>query len=168
MLFRSDDAVVEPSGRSRRYGADLGIRFQPLENLYLNADINYSHARFVDEQKGENYVPLAPVITSTGSINWDFLNGFSLGLQYRYLGDRPAVEDNSLRTKAYFVNDLVLSYNRAKWGANLQINNLFNVKWNEAQFATETQLKNEAEPITDITYTPGIPFGIKKIGRAHA
>ncbi|AZA54445.1 TonB-dependent receptor [Chryseobacterium sp. G0201] len=160
-VYVGDDAVVEPSGRSRRYGADLGIRFQPLENLYLNADINYSHARFVDEQKGENYVPLAPVITSTGSVNWDFLNGFSLGLQYRYLGDRPAVEDNSLRTKAYFVNDLVLSYNRAKWGANLQINNLFNVKWNEAQFATETQLKNEAEPITDITYTPGIPFGVK-------
>lgn len=160
-VYVGDDAVVEPSGKSRRFGADLGIRFQPLENLYLNADINYSHARFVDEKKGEDYVPLAPVITSTGSVNWDFLNGFSLGLQYRYLGDRPAVEDNSLRTKAYFVNDLVLSYNRAKWGANLQINNLFNVKWNEAQFATETQLKNEAEPITDITYTPGIPFGIK-------
>lgn len=46
-------------------------------------------------------------------------------------------------------------------GANLQINNLFNVKWNEAQFATETQLKNEAAPISDITYTPGNPFGIK-------
>jgi hypothetical protein len=27
------------------------------------------------------------------------------------------------------------------------------VKWNEAQFATETQLKGEAEPITDLTYT---------------
>ncbi|MET3535718.1 TonB-dependent receptor [Chryseobacterium limigenitum] len=160
-VYVGDDAVVEPSGRSRRYGADLGIRFQPLENLYLNADINYSHARFVDEKKGEDYVPLAPIVTSTGSINWDFLDGFSLGLQYRYLGGRPAVEDNSLRTKAYFVNDLVLSYNRAKWGASLQINNLLNVKWNEAQFATETQLKNEAEPITDITYTPGIPFGIK-------
>lgn len=75
-VYVGDDAVVEPSGRSRRYGADLGIRFQPLENLYLNADINYSHARFVDEQKGEDYVPLAPVITSTGSVNWDFLNVF--------------------------------------------------------------------------------------------
>ncbi|UKB80990.1 TonB-dependent receptor [Chryseobacterium sp. MEBOG07] len=160
-VYVGDDAVVEPSGKSRRFGADLGIRFQPLENFYLNADINYSHARFMEEEKGQDYVPLAPVVTSTGSVNWDFLNGFSLGLQYRYLGARPAVEDNSIRTKAYFVNDLMLSYNRQKWGANIQVNNLFNVQWNEAQFATETQLKGEAEPITDLTYTPGSPFGVR-------
>jgi outer membrane receptor protein involved in Fe transport len=77
---------------------------------------------------------LTQILTSTGSINWDFLKGFPIGLQYRYLGGRPAVEDNSLKTKPYLVNDLILSYNRTKWGANLQINNLFNVKWNEAQF----------------------------------
>lgn len=160
-VYVGDEAVVEPSGKSRRFGADLGIRFQPLENFYLNADINYSHARFIEEENGQDYVPLAPVVTSTGSVNWDFMHGFSLGLQYRYLGERPAVEDNSIRTKAYFVNDLMLSYNRQKWGANIQVNNLFNVKWNEAQFATETQLKGEPEPITDLTYTPGNPFGVR-------
>lgn len=160
-VYVGDDAVVEPSGKSRRCGVDLGIRFQPVQNLYLNADINYSHARFIDETQGEDYVPLAPVLTSTGSVNWDFLQGFSVGLQYRYLGGRPAVEDNSIRTTAYFVNDLILSYNGVKWGTNLQFNNLLNVKWNEAQFATETQLKNELAPVTDITYTPGVPFGIK-------
>ncbi|RMZ59578.1 TonB-dependent receptor [Chryseobacterium nematophagum] len=160
-VYVGDDAVIEPSGKSSRFGADLGIRFQPLENLYLNADINYSHARFIQEEKGQDYIPLAPVVTSTGSINWDFLNGFSIGMQYRYLGARPAVEDNSIRTQSYFVNDLMLSYARKRWGANIQVNNLFNVQWNEAQFATETQLKGEAEPITDLTYTPGNPFGLK-------
>ncbi|WP_228458701.1 TonB-dependent receptor [Chryseobacterium aureum] len=68
---------------------------------------------------------------------------------------------HSIRTKAYFVNDLMLSYNHQKWGANVQLNNLFNVKWNEAQFATETQLKEEALPVTDLTYTPGSPFGVR-------
>lgn len=160
-VYVGDDAVVEPSGKSQRFGADLGIRFQPIEHFYLNVDVNYSHARFIDEEKGQDYVPLAPVITSTGSVNWDFLKGFSLGIQYRYLGDRPAVEDNSIKTKAYFVTDLIFSYNRQKWGANLQVNNLLNVKWNEAQFATETRLKDEAAPVTDLTYTPGIPFGVR-------
>jgi hypothetical protein len=78
-VYVGDDAVVEPSGKSRRFGADLGIRFQPLENFYVNADINYSHARFIEEQKSEDYVPLAPVVTSTGSVNWDFYHGFSVG-----------------------------------------------------------------------------------------
>ncbi|WP_394772904.1 TonB-dependent receptor [Flavobacterium sp.] len=160
-VYVGDDAVVEPSGKSRRYGIDLGIRFQPLQNLYINADINYSHARFIEEPKDADYVPLAPVLTSTGSVNWDFLQGFSIGLQYRYLGGRHAAEDNSIRTTAYFVNDLILSYNGVNWGTNLQVNNLLNVKWNEAQFATETQLKNEVAPVIDLTYTPGVPFGIK-------
>jgi outer membrane receptor protein involved in Fe transport len=62
-VYVGDDAVVEPSGKSRRYGFDLGIRYQPMANLYLNADINYSHARFVDEAKGEDYIPLAPIVT---------------------------------------------------------------------------------------------------------
>ncbi|MFV0531074.1 MAG: TonB-dependent receptor [Flavobacteriales bacterium] len=160
-VYVGDEAVIEPSGETKRLGADLGIRFQPLDNFYLNVDVSYSYARAINEEKGQDYIPLAPVLTSMGSLNWDFLRGFSLGVQYRYLGERPAVEDNSIKTKPYFVNDLILSYNHNTWGINLQINNLFDVEWNEAQFATETQLKNETQSITDLTYTPGSPFGMK-------
>ena len=39
--------------------------------------------------------------------------------------------------------------------------NVFNVKWNEAQFATESRLKNEINPVTELHFTPGTPFFIK-------
>ncbi|WP_018675145.1 TonB-dependent receptor [Riemerella columbina] len=160
-VYVGDEAVVEPSGSTRRLGMDLGIRYQPNEQLYLNADISYANAKFTDEPEGENLIPLAPVWVSTGGIGWDFLNGFSANLQYRMMGENPAVEDNSIKTKSYFVNDLLLSYEKDRWGTSMQIQNLFNVKWNEAQFATETQLRGEPQSITDLAYTPGTPFFIK-------
>jgi hypothetical protein len=41
------------------------------------------------------------------------------------------------------------------------IQNLTNVLWKEAQFETESRLRNEAEPVTEIHYTAGTPFFLK-------
>ena len=40
---------------------------------------------------------------------------------------------------------------------------MFNSKWNEAQFATESRLQNEAigSSVNELHFTPGIPFFIK-------
>ena len=38
------------------------------------------------------------------------------------------------------------------------LNNVFNTKWKETQFNTETRLKNEAESVDEICFTPGTPF----------
>jgi hypothetical protein len=39
--------------------------------------------------------------------------------------------------------------------------NLFNAKWKETQFETESRLLNETVPVTEIHFTPGTPFFIK-------
>ena len=39
--------------------------------------------------------------------------------------------------------------------------NILNTEWNEAQFATESRLTNEPAPITELNFTPGIPFFIR-------
>ena len=38
------------------------------------------------------------------------------------------------------------------------IENLLDTEWNETQFATESRLFNEAEPVEEIHFTPGTPF----------
>ena len=160
-VYVGDEAVVEPSGKSRRYGMDLSVRYQPLKWLYMDADFNYANPRFIDEPRGENYIPLAPVFTSAGGISVKLNSGISAGLRYRYMADRPGNEDYSATAKGYFVNDLTLAYTLKKWELNLQIQNLFNVEWREAQFYTETRLKNETNPVSDMCFTPGYPFFLK-------
>jgi outer membrane cobalamin receptor len=160
-VYVGDEAVVEPAGETQRYGVDLSVRYQPLKWLYLDADINYAHARALGEPEGENYIPLAPALTSVGGVSIRFDSGLTAGLRYRYMKDRPANDDNSVVAKGYFVNDLTLACPIRNWEISVQAQNLFNVKWNEAQFDTETRLRNEAEPVSEICFTPGNPFFLK-------
>ncbi len=116
-------------------------------------------ARSIEEQDGQDFIPLAPDLTSSGSISVNDLKGFSGGISYRFVDDRPANEDNSIVAEGYFVTDLNVNYNFAKnWTVGVAIENLFDVEWNETQFATETRLFNEAESVEEITFTPGTPF----------
>jgi outer membrane receptor protein involved in Fe transport len=120
--------------------------------------VNYAHGRSLDEPAGKNYIPLAPVLSSTAGITYANKNGFNGSLRYRYLSDRPANEDYTLTAKGYFVNDLVLNYTRPKYEIGLTINNLFNVKWKETQFDTVTRLKGESSAVDGIAFTPGTKF----------
>lgn len=160
-VYVGDAGVVEPGGRSQRYGVDAGLTFQPYKWLFLYSNLNYSHARSVDEPEGQNYIPLAPVYTSDGKVQLNFKKGIFTTFSYRYLGDRAAIEDNSILAKGYMVNDFTIGYQLASFVFTAIVNNVFNVQWNETQFLTESRLKNEAEPVSEIHFTPGTPFALR-------
>ena len=160
-VYVGDEAVVEPSGQTRRLGVDLSLRYQPFSWLYIDGDINYAHARAIDEQKGEDYIPLVPALTSTGGVAVKLPSGFSANIRYRYMDSKPAIEDNSIKAKGYMVNDLVLAYGKKSWEVNVQVQNIFDAKWNEAQFETETRLRNEPSSVSEVCFTPGTPLAVK-------
>lgn len=156
-VYAGDGGTVDFSGRTQRLGFDFSARYQPVAALYLDADVNYAHGRALDAAKGENYIPLAPVWSSTGGATYYLKNGFNGSFRYRYLAKRPANEDYSLTAVGYFVNDLVLNYTKPKYEIGFTINNLFNVKWKETQFETITRLKNETA-VDGIAFTAGTRF----------
>lgn len=159
-VYVGDEAVVEPSGRTRRMGADLSVRYELLKWLFLDADFNYTHARARDEAEGQNYIPLAAKITSIGGLTFR-KDRWGASLRFRHLGDRPANEDNSVTAKGYTVFDAAVNYALPKFEFGIQIQNLFNTEWNEAQFDTESRLRTEAVPVSEIHFTPGTPFFLK-------
>jgi hypothetical protein len=160
-VYVGDAGIVEPSGKTRRLGVDLGLRYQLLDWLYFNGDINYTYARSTDEPEGEDYIPLAPDLTSSGGFSVLGLGNFSGGLNYRYIKNRPANEDNSIIADGYFVTDLNLNYSYRNWTLGVIVENLFDTEWNETQFATESRLLNEPQPVEEIHFTPGTPFYIR-------
>jgi hypothetical protein len=160
-VYVGDAGVVEPSGRSQRLGFDAGLTFQPTKWLFLYSNLNYSHARAVSEPKGQDYIPLAPVFTSDGKVQFNFKKGIFATLSYRYMGDRAANEDRSVLAKGYFVNDFTLGYQHKSFVITGIVNNLFNVNWNETQFLTESRLKDESQPVSEIHFTPGTPFSCR-------
>lgn len=162
LVWSGDGGCWEPSGETNRLGVDLSIRWQMANYLFVDADVNYCYARSPGEKEGENYIPLAPLLTSTGGISWIHPNGFNLSLRYRFMGDRPADETNEVTAKGYFVADLNAAYSLKKhWTFGVSVENLFDVDWNEAQFAGEYRTSPFAEAEYGLTFTPGIPFYLK-------
>ncbi|AUP78867.1 TonB-dependent receptor [Flavivirga eckloniae] len=160
-VYVGDAGIVEPSGKTRRLGVEFGTRYQATDWLYLYADINYTYGRSTEEADGEDFIPLAPDLTSSGGILLKELGNFSGALTYRFVDDRPANENNSMTAEGYFVTDLNLNYNWKNWTYGIIVENLFDTEWNETQFATESRLFNEASSTEEIHFTPGTPFYIR-------
>lgn len=160
-VYVGDAGVVEPSGKSKRQGIDLSVRYQLTKLLYADVDLSSAKPRAVGVTEGMNYLPLAPIFTSTGGLSMQLANGLSGSIRYRYIANRPANDDNSIVAKGYFVNDLQLNYTYKKYNLGFSVQNIFNTKWKETQFDTETRLQNETEPVSEIHFTPGTPFFAK-------
>jgi len=157
-IYVGDEGVVEPSGETQRYGYDLSLRYEPFKNFYVDADLNFTKPRALGEPEGANYLPLAPTFTSTGGISYKTQVGWNGSLRYRYMGDRPANEDNSVEAKGYFITDASVNYTTKRFEIGIAIQNVFNTKWKETQFDTESRLQDEPEAISEIHFTPGTPF----------
>jgi hypothetical protein len=157
-VYVGDEGVVEPGGRTARKGVDVSARYQLSKSLFLDTDLTLTQPRARDTEAGAWYLPLAPRITASGGLSYRRLQGLNGSVRYRYLADRPANEDYSLVAKGYFITDAQLNYTRHQYVVGVSVVNLFNSRWKETQFATESRLKNERQSVNEIHYTAGSPF----------
>ncbi len=161
-VYVGDAGIVEPSGRSRRKGIELSVRYQIDKSFYIFTDVNYTIARAIDEESGFDYIPLAPDLTAAVGVNYQLKDNFHIGVKSRYIKNRPADQDNSIIALGYLITDLNIGYNLlTNINVGLTIENLFNKEWNEAQFATLSRLQNEPKAVEEIHFTPGVPRFLK-------
>jgi len=157
-VYVGDEAVVEEGGKTERMGIDITARYEIYQNWFADFNLSIAKPRSLNVPADENLIPLAPKLVSTGGITYRKQMGFNGSLRYRLMGDRPANEDNSVVAKGYFVWDGTVNYTTKKWELGVSVQNIFNVKWKETQFDTESRLYNEIQPVSEIHFTPGTPF----------
>ena len=160
-VYVGDGGFTELSGRSRRYGIDLETRLRITPWLSADTDINLSRGRFIDEPTGNDDIPLAPRLTSTGGLTLLHPGGFEGSLRYVHVGDRPANESASVFARGYTLFNVFAAYPLGDIKLSLALENLFNVEWNEAQFDTESRLFGEASPVSELHFTPGNPRSLR-------
>lgn len=163
-VYVGDAGIVEPSGQSRRLGIDLSLRYQLTDWLFADADVNYAYARSIEEPEGQDRIPLAPNLTSTGGFSV-LRQRLTAGLRYRYLRDRPANEDNSIVAEGYWLVDANVNYRFGPLTLGVVAENLLDTEWKETQFATESRLRNEPVSVEEIHFTPGAPFFLRGVLR---
>ncbi len=159
LVFVGDAGTTEIRGPSRRRGVEFSARGQIWGPLYVNGSITYTKAEFTNGDA----IPLAPEVTAYGAVILKWPEGLTSQLQATYLGVRPLNEDRSIKSPSWLNFDLTeryqvpvkLSYGRME--AFLFVQNLFNTKWEQATFAFQSRLRNEAQAVTDIHFVPGNP-----------
>ncbi len=165
LVYIGDDGNVENTGPTQRYGLDLAARYQLSRRLFLDTDLNYNHGRQTDAPANANFIPLAPTFTTIGGLTYKAPKGLSGSLRYRHIDSRPANDDGSITARGYFLFDAVVSYTKARFQIGATAENLLNVQWNQAQFATQTRLltpqRESREGVDELHFTPGTPFYAK-------
>ncbi len=165
LVYVGDDGQTESTGPTQRYGIDLALRYQLSKRVFLDTDLNYNHGRQIDAPANANYIPLAPTFTSIGGLTYKAPTGLSGSLRYRHIDSRPANDDGSITARGYFLFDAVLSYTTPRFQLGATAENLLNVRWNQAQFATQTRLlspqREGVNGVDELHFTPGTPFYVK-------
>jgi outer membrane receptor protein involved in Fe transport len=159
LVFVGDEGTTEIRGASRRQGVEAAARGQVWGPLYFNGSVTYTKAEF---RNGEA-IPLAPKVTAYGALLLKWPEGLTSQLQATYLGVRPLNEDQSIKAPSWIDFDLTERYqlpitlSHGRMEAYFFVQNLFNTKWEQAIFAFESRLRNEAIPVNDIHFVPGNP-----------
>ena len=160
-VYVGDGGYTELSDPTQRLGIDFEGRIKINDWLWADIDLCISKGKIIGAPVGEDDIPLAPRMTSSGGINVIGFKGFQGTLRYIYIANRPANEMNTVVAKGYNLFNFGAAYAWSNITISITIENLLNTEWNEAQFDTESRLSWETEAISEIHFTPGNPRNIQ-------
>jgi len=159
LVFNGDEGTVEPSGASRRQGFEFGVKIRPFDWLTYTGNVTQTTAEFFNG----NAVPLAPRVTAFSDLTARFPWGLEASVSMRYLGNRYADEFRFQTARGYTLYEAGARYRYKLRGttyldAFVNIENILNIDWREAQFYNTSRLRGEpVQGVNDINYTPGNP-----------
>jgi outer membrane receptor protein involved in Fe transport len=160
LVWNGDDGTTSPSGRTRRQGVEIIGRYRIGNWLFADAEATFTRARYRENAGNGQAVALAPTRTFSAGIGLrprvGDITPFA-AVRVKAIADRAANEDSSLVAQGFTVADANAGVRWRNIEAALDVQNVFNARWREVQFANESRLPFEAAPVSGIHYTPGWP-----------
>jgi len=139
LLFTGDAGTTEPSRASRRQGIEWINYYRPLPWLFLDAELALTKARFTQADPAGDYIPGAPNAVATLGVTVDNIRNWFGTLQVRYIGERPLIEDNSVRADSSTITNMRVGYAfTPKVRLQLDVFNLFNVAADDIAYYYES------------------------------
>lgn len=156
LLFQGDAGTTEAGRPSRRQGFELSNMYAPIHWLSIDANLAYARARFRDNQAVGNFIPGATEGVASVGATIDNLGPYFGGLQWRYLGPRPLIEDNSVRSSSTSLVNGRFGYKFSKnLRLMLEVFNLLDSKSNAVDYFYTSRLPGEpAQGVSDIHFHP--------------
>ena len=157
LLFAGDAGSTSDTGRaSRRVGFEFSNYYKPTSWMTIDADIAYARARYRDSDPGGQRIPGSIEGVASLALSIDNLGPYYGGLQFRYFGPRPLIEDNSVRSKGTATLNGRIGYKvNPKVSINLEGYNLTNRKDSAIDYFYTSRLPGEPDSgVDDIHFHP--------------
>ena len=157
LLFAGDAGSTSDTGRaSRRVGFEFSNYYKPTSWMTIDADLAYARARFRDSDIAGDRIPGSVEGVASLALSIDNLGPYYGGLQLRYFGPRPLIENNTVRSKATATLNGRIGYKiNPKVTINLEGYNLTNRKDSAIDYFYTSRLPGEPDSgVEDIQFHP--------------
>ncbi|HVE86662.1 MAG TPA: TonB-dependent receptor [Myxococcales bacterium] len=158
-VWLGDEGTTEARPASRRLGVELEARYHLGRSVRADVDVTYTRARFL-QPTGEpagTFIPLAPALTWAGGVQLHHPAGAFGTVRVEGISDRPANEAGSILAQGFTLVDLEAGWETRHFRLAVDVRNLLNAAWRQAQFASQSRLPWESSPVEDLHFTPGYP-----------
>ncbi len=163
LLFIGDAGTTEASRPSRRRGIELSSHYSIRRWLMLEVDAAWARARFNDDDPSGQRIPGA--IEGVATVGLSFMQGdrYSGSIRYRYLGPRPLIEDNSVRSEDSGLVSLRAGYSLTpRYRLEVDVFNLFDDDASDIDYFYASRLPGEpVGGIEDIHTHPVEPRSLR-------
>jgi len=143
LLFVGDAGNTEASGKSERRGVELTAYYRLTEHWTADLEYAYTDAEFTDAAPGEDHIPGAIEQVLQTGISAEFLDGWFGSLRLRYFGERPLVEDGSVKSDDTTVMNLRVGYSAPKWELKMDVLNLLDSDDHDIDYYYASRLPGE-------------------------
>ncbi len=153
LLFVGDAGNTEATRGSERQGVEVTAYYRL--NDYWIADIEYAYtdAKFTDfAPEGDNIPGSIEQVVQAG-LSGQFLDGWFGSLRLRYFGERPLIEDSSVKSDSTTVLNLRAGYQGPDWELKMDVLNLLDSDDHDIDYYYASRLPGEpAGGVEDIHF----------------
>jgi len=143
LLFVGDAGTTEASRQSERKGVEVTAYYRLTDEWTLDLEYAYTDAKFTDPAPEGDHIPgSVDKVLQTG-ISADLANGWFGSLRLRYFGERPLVEDGSVKSEDSTVVNLRVGYRLPRWTFKVDVLNVLNSKDHDIDYYYASRLPGE-------------------------
>ena len=165
LTFSGDAGDTEATSQSHKYGVEWANFYKPTPWLTLVADVALTHARYVDDHKGDYvgpYIPNSIPIVVSGVATVESPVGIFASGRLRYFSSQPLIEDNSVREPDSLIIDAKVGYRHGRYEVAADVLNLLDSKSDDIAYYYASRLQGEpAVGVNDTHIHPVEPFEVR-------
>lgn len=154
LVFVGDAGNTEASRGSKRQGVEITTYYHFTNQWSMDFEYAYTDAEFTDFAPEGDHIPGAINNVFQAGINADLENGWFGSLRVRHFGERPLIEDASIKSDSSTVWNLRAGYSQSDWSFKADILNITDSNDHDIDYFYPSRLSTEASSVAsdDIHY----------------